>query len=77
MEFSGVHLNLFNVFKLNIGKFTCQENYKATTYSKKYPTAKPEPKDILDLNMTNSKYNSFYFYGQNYTLKGLYIDIYV
>lgn len=72
MEFSGVHLNLFNVFKLNIGRFSCKDVYSSLSDSDKITTKKEH---IKDLDLTS--YESFFPYGNWSIPKGLYIDIYV
>lgn len=72
MEFSGIHLNIFNVFKLNIGRFSCTDVYSSSFDPDKMTTKKEH---IKDLDLTS--YDSFLPYGNWDIPKGLYIDIHV
>lgn len=74
MEFSGVHLNLFNVFKLNIGRFSCKDIYSNFQNPKRSHFENVDIVHILDPTSPDYKYS---FYSQYPIPKGLYIDFYV
>jgi len=77
MQFTGIHLNLFNVFRINIGKFSSQDIYSTLQASDRPCMKRTEQAQVIDLTSTLITYDSESYVNQWPVPKGVYIDLYV
>lgn len=77
MQFTGIHLNLFNIFRMNIGKFSFRDIRSTLCTMDKLGIKKTGQSQVIDLTSTFVTYDSDSNANQGFIPKGLYIDLYI
>jgi hypothetical protein len=77
MQFTGIHLNLFNIFRMNIGKFSFRDIRSILYTMDKLGIKKTCQPPVADLTSTFVTYDFDGNANQGFIPKGLYIDLYI